>query len=339
MGLAASQARYLALTARKSDLEYQSQTINTRRMQLAYKTADIATKYTDAMNNQRIMYSTRDSEGKTTWKELDFKSLFDQGCCIIGINGSGLDPAPYTVSNTKTERVYKANGNSIGDDKVTLTAAPTPAWKAALYRKVDADGKDTTDNSKVKSWVLKTSVTEAQYNAIPSTETAYKNYFSAATETTSTIEVNESYYTNNKNASDLDALLVSGRAMIVTKGFFNFLVSKGYNYKDGLTPSQYEAALDLWESQADGVNHDNQDAIVSWQADPNERFKQRNYTEDDAAALAEYEAATAEIQAQDKSLEIEEKNIETQHKAIETEMENVKKVIQKNMEETFKIFS
>ena len=41
MGLAASQARYLALTARKSDLEFQSQTINTRRLQLAYKTAEI----------------------------------------------------------------------------------------------------------------------------------------------------------------------------------------------------------------------------------------------------------------------------------------------------------
>ena len=68
MGLAASQARYLALTARKSDLEYQSQTINTRRIQLAYKTAEIAKAYSEGMNNQKIMYSvpTKTADGKTT---------------------------------------------------------------------------------------------------------------------------------------------------------------------------------------------------------------------------------------------------------------------------------
>ena len=55
--------------------------------------------------------------------------------------------------------------------------------------------------------------------------------------------------------------------------------------------------------------------------------------------LAEYEAATAEIQAQDKALEIEEKNIETQHKAIETELESVKKIVQKHIDDTFKIVS
>lgn len=37
MGLAASQARFLQLTARKSDLEFQGQLINQQRMTVAYK--------------------------------------------------------------------------------------------------------------------------------------------------------------------------------------------------------------------------------------------------------------------------------------------------------------
>jgi len=336
MGLAASQARYLALTARKSDLEYQSQTINTRRMQLAYKTADIATKYTDAMNNQRIMYSTTDAKGNTTWQKLDYASLLEQGAVVIGINGSGLDPAPYEVGDAVTKTMYTAIKTA------TLETAPT-GTDAKLFRKIDKDGKDTDDDTKAVNWVLKSSLTTTDEISAIKASTKYSSYFQLAHQTTATVTYNDKEYRNNSNASDLDALLVSGRAMIVTRGFFNFLLSQGYTYKDGLTPEQYAHALDMWESvEAGKVNPNNpggEDAVISWQADPNERFKQRNYTEDDAAALAEYEAATAEIQAQDKSLEIEEKNIETQHKAIETEMENVKKVIQKNMEETFKIFS
>ena len=56
MGLAASQARLLVLTARKSDLEFQSQTINSRRIQLSYKTAEIARAYSEAMNNKKIFF-------------------------------------------------------------------------------------------------------------------------------------------------------------------------------------------------------------------------------------------------------------------------------------------
>lgn len=44
MGLAASQARFLTLTARKSNIEYQGQQINQQRTVLANKSADIVNK-------------------------------------------------------------------------------------------------------------------------------------------------------------------------------------------------------------------------------------------------------------------------------------------------------
>jgi capsule polysaccharide export protein KpsE/RkpR len=43
VGLAASQARYLTLTARQSDLEFQGQMINQARMSLADTTGDLYT--------------------------------------------------------------------------------------------------------------------------------------------------------------------------------------------------------------------------------------------------------------------------------------------------------
>ena len=41
MGLAASQARFLSLTARKSDLEFNGQKINQERMRLSYQTSTL----------------------------------------------------------------------------------------------------------------------------------------------------------------------------------------------------------------------------------------------------------------------------------------------------------
>ena len=62
-------------------------------------------------------------------------------------------------------------------------------------------------------------------------------------------------------------------------------------------------------------------------------------TSDDATAEAEYEAKSLVLATQDKRLDLEIKQIETQHKALETEYDSVKKVIDKNIEVSFKIFA
>lgn len=62
-------------------------------------------------------------------------------------------------------------------------------------------------------------------------------------------------------------------------------------------------------------------------------------TTDDAEAEAEYESKSIVLSNQDKMLDLELNQIETQHKAIETEYDSVKKVIQKNIEVSYKIFA
>jgi hypothetical protein len=51
-----------------------------------------------------------------------------------------------------------------------------------------------------------------------------------------------------------------------------------------------------------------------------------------------YEQQMAGIQSLDKELELREKDLETQHKEVETEYDSVKKVIDKNIETSFKTF-
>lgn len=352
MGLAASQARYLALTARKSDLEYQSQTINTRRIQLAYKTAEIAKAYSEGMNNQKIMYSvpTKTVDGKTTdtWKELTYQGLLDEGCVLIGTNGSKVNPQPYKIESLKGSLSYS----------MTATGAPTydsynkiPESLREFYMEnpnkveesnetdTETEGTEETNEPETTKWMLKLTLDSSEYEKLLKADTSLARFYTGIFSEETTVSHDAKAYENSRDSVDIQSLLVSGKAQIVTKGFFDFLVANGYTYDKGISPQLYQQLTDMWTSQTQGYNIDGQDSVIDWRTDESSQFKQRNYTEDDADVLARYEAATAEVQAQDKVLEVEEKNIETQHKAIETEMESVKKVIQKNMEETFKIFS
>ncbi|MCR5262002.1 MAG: hypothetical protein K6C94_09225 [Candidatus Gastranaerophilales bacterium] len=68
-------------------------------------------------------------------------------------------------------------------------------------------------------------------------------------------------------------------------------------------------------------------------------IQDKYYTEDDPAAKADYEAKTLTLSNQDKMLDLELNKIQTQHKAIETEYDSVKKVIEKNIEVSYKIFA
>ena len=62
-------------------------------------------------------------------------------------------------------------------------------------------------------------------------------------------------------------------------------------------------------------------------------------TSDDAVAKAEYESKSLVLSNQDKMLDLELNQIQTQHKAIETEYDSVKKVIEKNIDVSYKIFA
>ena len=140
MGLAASQTRYLSLTARKSDLEYQAQTINTRRLQLAEKSAQAAKAYAEGMANKLIRISHNSTtDGNTTkvWEELTFSNLIAQGYHLVGANGTSLNPSPYTkyeAGSSISAMTYKNLTESQkeqctpnGDGTFTISSAITAA--------------------------------------------------------------------------------------------------------------------------------------------------------------------------------------------------------------------
>lgn len=55
-------------------------------------------------------------------------------------------------------------------------------------------------------------------------------------------------------------------------------------------------------------------------------------------ATALYTAQVTQIQSEDKIFDLSLKQVETEHSAIQTEYDSVKKIIDKNVERSFKIF-
>ena len=198
MGLAASQARLLLLTARKSDLEYRAQQITNSLMILAMQTEEVAREYSLKISNQTIKYIGTDQDQTTT--EISLTWLATHG---------------YTLQKRNSK-----------DD-------------------------DFTDVS------------------------------------------SESEYTGPE-------------------------ILEGYN----------NGTLRILDANGDEVTLSN-----------NNGFTQTYYTDDDRQAEAEYNEKTASIQVKEKRLQNDLTQVETQQKACDTEIDSVKKIMEKNIERTFKVFS
>lgn len=116
MGLAASQARYLALSARKTNVEYEGQQINQQRLVLSNQSADLFNQMLtmsvpvcpDSSNYTKLQYSWND--GVNTSVLEDYYRL--------------SDPNPdynYVVTSYHYEKLYKGQRKNLSDPQVQAT--------------------------------------------------------------------------------------------------------------------------------------------------------------------------------------------------------------------------
>lgn len=276
MGFAASQARLLLLTARKSDLEFRAQQITNSEMILAMQTEDVARVYAMKMGNQELRYIKAEdsSEHKFTASTLGAISAANGGKMKLKINGfdwvSNGTPVTtgYTGADGKTQftidqynqKVAKRDGYKLltgGDDKGKYQGADGDIITAEQYKLIDDDVNGCKPNIRME---------------------------------------NE---TNDYSA----AAILEG-----VKGGWMEIV---YDNPE--------------ETPVDEIN--------------GTQFAVAYNTSDDAKADAEYRQKTAEIQVKEKRLQMDLTQVEAQQKACDTEIDSVKKIMDKNIERTFKVFS
>jgi hypothetical protein len=77
MGMSASQARLLSITARITNNEFSSQTITNSKLRLAEKSEEASEEYMDALSSQQLMFGVYNDNGEYTTQELTPALLYE----------------------------------------------------------------------------------------------------------------------------------------------------------------------------------------------------------------------------------------------------------------------
>lgn len=375
--MAASQARLLSLTARIHDVEYQAQSIQNAKVQLATQSDQVYNEYVAALDAQTLTVAMIDN-GQTSRVTANFNNLFSTNRVtpsdgsVYGLrNERGLlvvESAVYDAYNqyqgqdafafatamlggemnaaTNTDSIIKAKEEAIYDrhkaDKETES-------KLAGYRKALTDyvgeDKDIYDDS---------SVPEDKKEAYEGTLQNYRDelYRLYGKEIcTEKIELD--------NVPGNDASMAESQ---YDTDKFNFFINLFNQIKmcGGCVPiSDYNGSFGDAANNSEWLTSMIQCGkftIETFEKDKNGKYTMNTtspssdtcigYTEVSAVdstavkkAEAKYEKSLKDIDKKDKAHDMTLSKLETERQALTTEYDSVKKVISDNIDRTFGIFS
>lgn len=347
MGMAASQARFLGLTARKTNVEYEGQQVNQQRTCLANQSANY---YNQLLGMAVPTPPSVQDYTKTVYTFTDGALTNTVTSLIAQANGNFL--ISYTRSYTDNSAVV-----STASSIVTRTGAQG-AYTYNVGSKELRELGTMPSADYIENDPYLNSLTNKQIQALVQEEVLYK-------------EKLENEYNNGK-ATDW---LVYYR-LDTTSGTYNPVMYKKddlekestvYSDTTGASQSFIPAYTTGTQKKTDEIKGATakleQDATgrfinitldpgtdneVTYSLTANTTTDQQAYN--DAMNQYEFDKATYDkaiqdintkieiIQAEDKNLELRLKQLDTEQDAISTEMEAVQKVIEKNTESTFKTF-
>lgn len=416
MGMAASQARYLGLTARKTNVEYEGQQINQARTALANQSANtfnellalevptapstqdytkVQYSYTDGVNeetisdmselindpdgynymithyhyadvytgvrstkqNPQVMFGTGAVEGVVPSADVKYDAATD----TYTINGTALtkydptDEAQKTIYSQITkdyEDFAKAGADNVytytGTDGKLHFASANDLLKAADGTK---DAKDYSITENIPTYIGNNKV--SIYNGSDADmKTAYEQI--CKDNPNDSIASSDNVYTwmyqgqrYFASLEDLQSAYSSAPDMTKPTENQNKLTqyaAQSLKKKIEVTEKAFVDKDDSGRAQSIRFESSNANFALSTETITdenayNDAMNQYNYKRETyEKRIADINAKTEKIQQQDRTLELRLRQLDTEQDALQTEMEAVKKVIEKNIESTFKTF-
>jgi len=290
MGLAASQARFLGLTARKSNVEYEGQQVNQQRTALANESASLYSQLTnlqvptppDITQYYRTEYSFKNGDTTYTMTSLPVK---------------GSDGKYSLFVSYPTDEISFKEVSDTGIDFSNVN-----------------DGK-LKDYTELQEWINKK---------------GNNNNYTDTTSVKAISSQNSYYYKVNPGASNAQTY-----KMQVTEKT-NYDSFNGVSIKYNQSGDYESIKIDKFGDDYLPVSTTNVQDSEAYDLAMNEYQKAYNEYE---RKMATINAKTETIQQQDKSLELRLNQLDTEQNAISTEMDAVNKVIEKNVQSTFKTFA
>ena len=265
MGLSASQARFLQLTARRSNVEYEAQQINFQRLQLATKLEQASTEYQDKTSNRKMVfrYNAGNEIQQIDVTYQNYKNYINQQ-----LEGVSSAQKKYYLVSSSGNKIIVANA----EERAAMIASTTGT------RTVKKD--DGTSEIQQVNNVL-----------------------------------DENDFLIADNLDDVDAFQLA-----LQNGDYYFATMDEIEVDESGRP-KVKFTTEGWETMGGNAISEDYDKT------------------DDAEAEAAYRAKTDKIQHQDKQLELRLSQLDSERNAIQTEIDSITKVIDDNIEGTFKTFS
>ena len=349
MGMAASQARFLGLTARKTNVEFEGQQINQQRTTLSNQSANY---YNQLLGMAVPVPPSVDDYTKTVYTFED-GSLSNSISTMIAQPG-GLYLISYTSSWTDDfaavsagQSIVTKNGGSynVGAKQLRQMQTRTAAEIEAMS---DEDitafkGKDeylnTLSNDQIKKLMQEENeyiqILNKQYGEDSAWMVRYVQNTSTGTWSPyfnkKTVLDSANYSDNGSSQSNIPAYTI-GSAQKTEE-------VKGVQARMEQDASGRVISVTLKPGAPDEVTYAVTTNTATDQAKYNDAMNQYEYDKYQYdQSIQNINSKIEIIQSEDKTLELRLKQLDTEQGAIQTEMDAVQKVIEKNTESTFKTF-
>ena len=390
MGMAASQARFLGLTARKSNVEYQGQQVNQQRTALANESANLYSQ----MMNLTVPTPPAESDFYKTTQVLEnsHDSYAASDYQIVNVSKTYQQENEYTVALASKVENHRAMPETFRLDKVSE--------QEKTINVVDKDGVPVKDeNGKIKTETIKYLSIGLVHNSAGTSEEEEKE--------SGTGRVNVSYfkddtspYQGQNGALQIETYRIykadaqitgyneccsedgnyffyqdaGGENHFIAEGQLNEMIEQnedgsfknltktfGIDYMDTYYTNITTYATGIMEKskngrfssfKINGTGNDNcpenligkEFNITTTRVKDEEKYEEafNDYEYEKylyEKTISDINAQTEVIQKEDQQLELRLDQLDTEQNAISTEMEAVTKVIEDNVEKTFKIFA
>ena len=326
MGMAASQARYLGLTARKTNVEYEGQQVNQQRTALANESAGL---FRRLLSLEAPTAPTQAEYYTDTYTYTDSSATTDGQVTISNIAPEeGSNPPTYTVDISYNRNImqYQASKNQ----NVYTTVNDDGSYElhfedgtSTTIKQIEGNISDALVNEMNKA---------AGTNENKATDTYYM-YTNTANNATYYINATVSGF-NPDTTNDWQPVTLYSAIQTteqVNEQLHNVTMSQtssgtytqmSWTDDQGVTQNRTLTAGQSYDEQA----YD--------QAMDQYNIDRANYDKE----IADINAKTQELQETDRTLELRLKQLDTEQEALQTELDSVKKVIDKNIDNVFKTF-
>ncbi len=359
MGMSASQARFLSLTARKTNVEYEGQQINQQRTTLSNESSNYYSQLTSmavptppsTADYTKISYTFEDGNEQNTVTSLIAKK---DGTYML--NYVQVIPADtMIVQGTNILSGTPASSPNqwfMGSDELQAAYTTAPATITDTIReRFIAAGIPTQVVNNMSDKELTNKITlEAKYRALAEEKYGEDEWMVRYQLNSGTQVYEPVFYSKteleNTDYNERTTMSLSGIKAYVFGESTETREVKNASARVEQDSSGRYISIIIYPSETDATNNQNgtyynlTTTTESDEAAYNDAMNQYYY------AKAVYDQQIEEInskieiiQIQDKNLELKLKQLDTEENAIQTEMDAVKKVISKNVESSFKTFN